>query len=82
MAFKQIKANENEDISTPRGETMEGVVTSEKPQTKSFKTLSLRLDKDLHDRLLSYMRTEAKFGESQTYCLNAALDVWLKNKGF
>lgn len=81
MAFKQIKANENEDISTPRGETTENVAI-EKPQTKSFKTLSLRLDKDLHDRLLSYMRTEAKFGESQTYCLNAALDIWLKNKGF
>lgn len=81
MAFKQIKASENEDISTPRGETTDSAI-SERVQSKSFKTLSLRLDKDLHDRLLSYIRTEAKFGESQTYCLNAALDIWLKNKGF
>ena len=82
MAFKQVKTNENDDISTPRGETTAIQTPIEKPQGKSFKTLSLRLDKDLHDRLLKYMHTEAKFGESQTYCLNAALDIWLQNKGF
>ena len=42
MAFKQVKTNENDDISTPRGETTAIQTPIEKPQGKSFKTLSLR----------------------------------------
>ncbi|MCR2057302.1 hypothetical protein CHLV4088_07820 [Campylobacter helveticus] len=83
MAFKQAPKNndfkklqEDKFIEQVRGET-----NNEETKPK-LKPLNVPLPIETINLLKNYQQTEGKKIETQSYIVNEAILLWLKNKGF